>query len=169
INFGFSIANGTIQDNKHELGLQSVNLSGVFSNGKNHDLVSSSLHLEHFSAKLNGREVTARFLMDNFSDPIIDLSLKSEINLRDLKNFTSIPGIDSMAGDLALDASFKGRISDLKQYNTIKRTKLSGTMSLRKVSLKPVIQQYSYKNLDGYFETNGNDLIISNFTGSIAH
>jgi len=167
INFSFSIVNGTIQDNKHSLGLQTVNLAGEYTNGKNHDLESSSIHIDRFSAKLNGREVTARFTMDNFNDPLVDMNLKSEINLKDLKNFTTIPGIDSLAGEIALDASFKGKISDLKQYNTINKTKLSGTLTLRKVSVRPSIQQYSYKNMDGYFETNGNDLVVSNFAGFI--
>jgi len=167
INFNFSIVNGTIQDSKHLLGLQTVNLAGEYTNGNSHDLESSSIHIERFSAKLNGREVTARFTMDNFNDPLVDMNLRSEINLKDLKNFATIPGIDSLAGDIALDASFKGKISDLKQYNTINKTKLSGTLTLRKVSVRPSIQQYSYKNMDGYFETNGNDLIISNFAGFI--
>jgi hypothetical protein len=169
LEFKFSIANGTIQDGKHALGLNSVNLDGRYSNGSSHTLKTSLLHIDHVTASLNGRNLTARFALDNFDDPLADVYLKSNLNLNDLKNFASIPGIDSMAGDLAVDASFKGRIADLKQYSTIKKTKLSGTVVLKNVGLKPSVQQFSYKNLNGDFNTNGNDMLIRSFSGTFGH
>jgi hypothetical protein len=169
IDFGFDISNGNIKDNKHALGLEAVNLSGKYGNGVLHSSKTSFIHLDHFSARLNGREVNARFSLDNFIDPVADIYLKSNINLKDLKNFASIPKIDSMSGDMLIDASFQGRIADLKQVSSISKTKLSGKMTLQNVSIKSSLQQYSYKNLNGNFETDGNNLVMHDFSGSFGH
>jgi hypothetical protein len=169
IHFNFKIINATIKDDKHAMGLEQVNLSGNFDNGKSHSLQSSSLHLDQFHASLHGREITARFILDNFKDPSADIYLKSNINLGDLKNFITIPGIENMAGDMPVDASFKGKFADLKQYSTVSRTKLSGTVELKNVSVKPAVQQFAYSALNGHFETDGNDLVIHDFSGTFGH
>ena len=51
IDFIFGINNGAIHDSKHSLGLESVNLSGEYSNGKNHDAEKNFLHVNHFTGK----------------------------------------------------------------------------------------------------------------------
>jgi hypothetical protein len=169
MNFKFNITNGTIRDNKHSLALESVNLNGQYSNGAMHNFRSSFLHLDHFSAKLNGREVIAHCAVENFEDPTADLYLKSNVNLGDLRNFASIPKVDSMSGDMLVDGSFKGRIADLKQLSTVNKTSLSGKMELKNVSIKSSLQQYSYKNVNGNFETDGNNLQMQDFSGSFGH
>jgi len=169
IDFQFNIANGTFKDDKRALGLEAVNLKGSYTNGNAHTLQTSSLHIDKFGARLNGRDLDMHLFLENFSDPYADIYLKSNINLKDLKNFAAIPGIDSMAGDMTIDAGFKGRLGDLRQYGTVSKTKLNGKMTLNHVSIKPTVQQYAYKNLTGEFETNGNDLSIDDFSGTFGH
>ncbi len=169
IDFKFGIINGTIHDSKHSMGLDAVNLNGEYSNGKAHDLENSYIHISHFTARLNGRPINIQYTMDNFEDPMVNAVLKADINLKDLRNFVTIPDIDTLTGDLNLDASFKGKIVDLKRYSTINKTSLNGKMQIKNVTLKPTNQKSAYKNMSGDFETNGNDLEVTNFSGLCGH
>ncbi len=166
LDFKFGIVNGTVNDSKHSLGLESVNLTGEYSNGKNHDAENSYLHISHFTAKLNGRPLDIQYNMDNFKDPLVQTTVIADISLKDLRNFITIPGLDSLSGDVNINASFKGKIADLEHYSTINRTTLSGKMSIKNVVLKPVGQKFAYRNMGGNFETDGNDLQVNNFSGN---
>jgi len=166
IDFRFGISNGAIHDSKHSLGLESVNLSGEYSNGKSHDAENSYLHINHFTAKLNGRPLDLKYSMDNFLDPTIQTSLNADIDLKDLRNFVTIPGLDSLSGEVQINASFNGKIADLKHFSSIGKTRLEGKMQLKNVTVKPNGQRFAYKNLSGHFETDGNDLEVSDFAGT---
>ena len=149
INFRFGISNGAIHDNKHSLGLESVNLSGEYSNGKSHDAENSYLHINHFTAKLNGRPLDLRYSMDNLTDPTVQTSLNADIDLKDLRNFVTIPGLDSLNGEVRVDASFSGKISDLKHFSSIGKTRLEGKMQLKNVTVKPTGQNMLTKTSQG--------------------
>ncbi len=166
IHFKFGISNGTIHDNKHSMGLENVNLSGEYSNGKSHNAENSYLHINHFTAKLKGHSLDLKYSMDNFADPTIQASLNADIDLKDLRNFVTIPGLDSLSGEVRIDASFSGKIADLKHFSSTGKAKLEGKMQLKNVTLKPTGQKYAYKNLSGHFETNGNDLDVTDFGGT---
>jgi len=166
IDFKFGISNGGIHDSKHSLGLESVNLSGEYSNGKSHDAENSYLHINHFTAKLNGRPLDLKYSMDNFIDPTVQASLNANIDLKDLRNFITIPGLDSLSGEVRIDASFSGKIADLKHFSSIGKTRLEGKMQLSHVTVKPTGQKFAYKNLSGHFETNGNDMDVTDFGGT---
>lgn len=162
----FGIVNGKIKAKSRNLALENVSFRGTFTNGKRRRQETSSLKIENFRAKLRERNISADLLIGNFVDPFITLGVMTNINLKDLHEFIEIKGINSLAGDLFINASFKGKVSELKG-NKFGRTTLAGKMSLKEVEIHPDSSAISYTSLNGDFNFDGNNLDINNFSGKI--
>lgn len=164
----FGIRNGNIKEKNKKLALENVSFKGTFTNGKRQRQETSSLKIENFRARLGERNIAADLLIGNFTDPFITLGVMTNINLNDVHEFVAINGIKSLAGDLFINASFKGKVSDLKK-NKFGRTTLAGNMSLKDVAIYPDSSAIAYTSLNGNFDFDGNNLDINNFSGNIGN
>jgi len=161
----FGIESGTITKEGVAEKLRQVNLEGHFTNGNQYALVSTQLKLHSIKARLNGRTIEGNMTLNNFTDPYLNLKVNTNVRLDDAKKFIPISRLTRLKGNLFLDAAFSGRISHLQSVETVHKTNFTGDMSLREVNIGTEGQKIDYKNLNGNFRFNGNDLIVKNFTG----
>lgn len=165
----FGIEDGTITKEGVQENLQEVNLKGSFTNGNQQALVSTLLKIENFKASLNDREVKGNMSLNNFTDPYLNLKVSSNVQLADAKKFLPLKDLTKLNGNLFLDAAFAGRISHLESVETVHKTNFTGDMSLREVNARSESQDTDYKDLNGNFRFNGNDLIVNNFSGFVGN
>ncbi len=163
----FGIQNGTISKEGVPKKLKAVSLEGSFTNGNEQALLSTLLKIKNFKAKLNGRELKGNMTLNNFTDPYLNLEISSNVRLSDAHQFLPFEDITKLNGNLFLDAAFAGRISDLQSVETVHKTNFTGNMSLREVNARSESQDTEYKDLNGNFRFNGNDLIVNNFSGFV--
>lgn len=169
INVDFGIEDGTIERTDVSQKLTGVNFQGRFTNGNQKDLVTSFLKFEDFEARLNGREVLGGMSLNNFKNPYLNLDLKTNVNLKDANDFLQLSGFKEISGDIILDGAFAGRIDDLKQVETIHKANFKGNFNLKDVNIIPKEAQVPYKELNGDFRFNGDDLLIKHFEGYVAN
>jgi hypothetical protein len=169
IDVAFAIKNANIHHIQKKYELEDVTLNGKYSNGRLHSTKTSLLSLQNIRAKLEGNVFQGYFIINNFSDPSMDVSVQTDMDLAALHEIIALPDIDSLSGRVNLNASFKGRLADLKEYKTVANTKLEGHMQLKNVHVVPAHNGLVYDHLNGYFQTNGNDLLVQEFTGKIKH
>lgn len=165
IDVEFGIKQGTIQQKGKNLALKSVNFNGKYTNGKSRNNISSVLEIKDFKAQLNGRDITADLTLKDFDNPFLQLMIKANVNLSDVKNFITVENITDMGGELSLDAAFQGRIKDLNTLNSISKTSMTGKMLIRNVLIQSTKQPLAYKDMNGQFIFDGNNLLIDNFQG----
>jgi hypothetical protein len=169
IDVAFALKNANIHHIQKKYELENVNLTGRYTNGRLHSTRTSELSLQNIKASLKGNVFQGFFIMTNFTDPQLKVSVQTDMDLAALHEIISMPDIDSLSGRMDINASFNGRLADLKQYKTIANTKLEGHMQLKNVHVVPAHNGLTYDHLNGYFQTNGNDLLVQEFTGRIRH
>ncbi len=167
VDIEFGIEDGTIRKEGVSEKLKQVNLEGSLTNGGQKGMVTTLLKIKALKATLNGREIKGSMSLNNFTDPYLNVKVKSNVKLADVEKFIPQEDLSKLNGNLFLDAAFAGRINHLQSVETVAKTNLSGDMSLRKVNVKSKSQGIHYRDLNGNFRFNGNDLQVNDFTGYV--
>jgi len=160
-----SRAQASVLDSKHSI--KKVNLSGKFSNGKKHNQSSSSLTLSGIKAELDGKPLKGSFLIKNFDSPYISLKIDANIDIATLLAFYPNERIDQANGTLTISMALSGGLEQLKRIDISKNFNTSGEFSIRNLDLALKNISLNFKNFNGNFLFNKNDIAATNFTGKI--
>lgn len=165
----FGIDKGEITQAGSNVRLKNVNLKGELVNGhpKNE---KNYLDIERFSCNVAEGHVDGMFAITNFSDPSINASANANINLSDLQKFLAIDTIESVSGDLKLNASFKGKVKDAREYlaSDFENTTTTGQMTVKDATLRLKNNNLRFDSLGAYFRFSNNDIEINNFSGNVS-
>lgn len=170
VNAEFGIDKGEITQVSSDVTLKNVHLQGTLVNGYTEKQERNYFELEKFSATVAEGHIDGRLRITGFNDPEINASANADIELADLQRFLAVDTIESIAGKLKLNASFKGRIKDPKTYlaDDFDNAKTTGQMTVKDASLRLKNNNLSFDSLDAYFVFNNNDIDINNFSGNIS-
>lgn len=169
VNIEFGIDHGTITQSSSNVTLKNVNLKGVFSSG-NQKPDNNFLEVENFVAQVADGSVDGRFKISNFSDPVVKASANARLELSDLQKFLNIDTIETLNGQLKLNASFNGKIKDPRYYlaDDFNNAKTTGQMTVKDGMLRLKNNHLKFDSLNAYFIFNNNDIEINNFSGNIS-
>lgn len=167
INFEFGIEDGKISKSGVEKSLEQVKLKGRVTNGKSAGLKTSLVEIVEFNATLNNRSLSGDMSLANWTDPYLNLAINTNVFLEDLQEFLPVSTFEKMEGGLNLNAAFAGRIRHLKQMENVHKTNLAGSVLLSDAGIITEAEQPDYKELNGKFRFNGNDLMIDRFSGLV--
>ena len=98
----FMANNSEITHDSTGFTLGNIDLKGIYSSG--------AIDIQEFSADLGEGNIKGNFRIDNFLNPTVHLSIISKLRLVDIYPFLKADTIQSMEGDLTIDASFKGKM-----------------------------------------------------------
>lgn len=170
VSIDFGISKGEITQVSSNVTLKNVDLKGSFVNGYTEKQERNYLDIERFTARVAEGSVDGRCRISGFSDPVIDASANANIELADLQKFLAIDTIESITGQLKLNASFKGKIKDPKAYlaDDFENAKTTGQMTVKDATLRLKNNNLSFDSLDAYFLFSNNDIEINNFSGNIS-
>ena len=122
--FGMKGANVTYKPNKATL--NNINLEGsVLINAH-----QSVLKLSDISANMKGNTFNGNVEVINFNDPFLKFQIDAKTNLEDLMTFYPIDTLQYLTGNISLNASIEGKISELKSKTFSSNIIANGSASL---------------------------------------
>lgn len=106
----FGIRNAKITYMPNSTTAEEVNLDGQLHFGKR----VSSLDLKNIHLKLNRDEINGSCSLSDFDNLRVNTSVSANLDLANLQAFLAIDTLNTLKGNLKLDAKIAGRLEDLK-------------------------------------------------------
>ena len=116
---------------------------------------------------MNGKLLKGSFLIKNFDSPYISLKIDADIDIATLLAYYPNDRIDQADGTLKINMAISGGLEQLKQVNLSKNFNTSGEFSLSNFDLALKNISLNFKNFNGDFLFNKNDIAATNFSGKI--
>ncbi|WP_212004093.1 AsmA-like C-terminal region-containing protein [Chitinophaga sp. HK235] len=107
ISVNFGCENVWFQNKHIDRKLDSLGFRGYYTNGNEHSLKTSELHLLNINAKPGKGVFRGNFVMKDFTDPQIVMQIYSELDLRFVGEFLGIKDLEQIQGQIALNMNFK--------------------------------------------------------------
>lgn len=158
----FNLNNTTISDAKHRADIANTSLVGYYQN-----FPSDSLALTNLTGDFNQKPFTSNIIITDFNNPKLDLAFTGVITGSTLQSWVELPQIDSINGEIALDFTLAGKLSELKNRETIPNISTSGDVSITDLNISLTDKAYRLQQMKGNFIFNNNDLAISGFSGIV--
>lgn len=128
----FGINNANITYKPKSTTLSKVNLVGNIIIDK----TQSKLSLKNVSAQLKSNVFAGEVLVTNFDNPYLNLSINAQTQLEELMNFYPIDTLESMSGNIDINAKVEGLVSELQSINNQSTVKTNGEATLRNIKTK---------------------------------
>jgi len=111
----FSLSDVEIKIPNTKQSINKLSLRGSFQSGNEKDFSEAQLKINEMSAQLPGGNLEGAFSVMNFQTPIYDLHYKMKTDIDGFENIINLSSLDSLAGNLEMDASFSGKYYPLKK------------------------------------------------------
>jgi hypothetical protein len=109
----FGCEDGWFHNDKENARLDSVGFKGYYTNGAEHSLRTSELHITNMNARPGKGTFRGNFVLRDFTDPQILMQLHSDLELKFLGDFLGISDLQQFTGGIELEMDFK-EIVDIK-------------------------------------------------------
>ena len=116
---------------------------------------------------MDGKPLKGSFLIKNFDSPYISLKIDADIDIATLLAYYPNDKIDQADGTLKISMALSGSLEQLKQINLSKNFNTSGEFSLHNFDLTLKNISLNFKDFNGNFLFNKNDIAAINFGGKI--
>jgi hypothetical protein len=164
----FGIKNADIIQMKDNIVLHNVNLKGRYSNGAKDNFKNSYLELIPFSAAIDQGTLSGELSLRNLNNPSMIAKIKADISLEKLQRFINIDTIESVSGQLKMDASFTGEEKEFNSTN-YQNVTTSGSLKIVNMNLKLKNNLLLFTNINGDFIFNNNDLEVTVLKGNVSN
>jgi uncharacterized protein involved in outer membrane biogenesis len=134
VSFGFD--NATFYHPVYKQKITDASLTGLFNNGDERDLSTTSLRLSNIKMKSEGKFVSGYINMSNFDNPYIDSHLKGGVALNNVLRFIPNHKLEQASGDIDFDIEFKGYVNDLKSRQGYSRIQTTGDLTFKNIKTK---------------------------------
>ena len=154
----FGIKQATITHKKQNATLKNVNLLGNIIVNENR----STLTLKNISAELNSNTFSGDIELSNFKDPYLKLKVAANTKLEELITFYPIDTLQSLSGNITVNAEIEGLVSDMKSNAYSPNIKANGNAII--TDLKATFKQTEkIINIpEGKLELNNRHLNVEN-------
>ena len=166
IDADFGIKDADITQVKDNITLHNVNLKGSYSNGNKNNSELSHLTLMPFSARIDNGSVAGDLTLKNLNNPSFDGKIKADFSLEVLQKFMKIDTIETVNGQLKINADFSGERKNISSGN-YENISTSGDLLITGMNVKLKNNSLSFTNINGDFKFDNNDLAVNSFTGNI--
>ncbi len=163
----FGIKNADITQIKDNIVLHHVNLAGRYSNGNTDKSEASLFELIPFSATIDEGTIAGDLVLRNFNNPSVSTKIKANISLEKLQRFIKIDTIETISGQLKIDASFTG---NEKEFNTnnYQNVTTTGILAITDMNVKLKNNALIFTDINGDFTFDNNDLAVNTMTGKVS-
>lgn len=161
----FGIKDADITQLKDHITLNNVNLKGHYSNGNKNSSTVSTLSLMPFSASIENGTISGNLSLKNLDNPSFNGNAKADFNLEILQKFLKMDTIETVNGQLKMDATFSGNEKNLISGN-YENINTSGDLIISDVNIKLKNNKLSFFNINGDFKFDNNDLAVNRFSGN---
>ncbi|MFH1320955.1 MAG: AsmA-like C-terminal region-containing protein [Bacteroidota bacterium] len=168
----FAVKNGEVIHDSTGFTLYNIDLKGFYEDRfTKSQRFSKSIEIQEFSAQLEDGNIAGKITIHDFENPIINLSLNSQFQLAGLYSLFNTDTIQSMDGDITIDASFKGKIKNTGNYTPedLKEIQVSGIMDISDLFVHLKNNPLEFNDINGSLVFNDNDIFIKDMTGSLSN
>lgn len=163
----FGINNADITHVKNNIVLRNVNLKGHYTNGNKSNSETSVLELNPFSATIDQGSISGELSIRDFNDPFIESKIKADLSLEEIQKFVKIDTIESITGQLKMDALFNGKWNNLNTGNS-EDFITSGKLLITEMNVKIKNNSLAFTNINGDFNFENNDLMVNQLKGNVS-
>lgn len=164
----FGCDNAFFVNTSAEKRVDDLRFAGFYTNGKERNLKTSELRLQHFHAKPEEGIFQGQLVIRNFEDPFIKVNLHADLDLGFLGDFFEIEGLQRLRGQVILDMDFDELIDMETPGQNLARLKEGMDSELTIKNLTFLVPGYPYPvtNANGHavMEKGRIDLDRLNFT-----
>jgi hypothetical protein len=134
----FGIKNGQVSNEKLKINIKNLNTQGFFSNGFEHNSLSSYIQLKEFNANFNKGQINGYFELKNFNNPQITFKGSADINLSEFEELLKLKNVSHLSGKISgqLDIKFLLDLDDSLNIKKINQLYSSGYARLDNITLK---------------------------------
>jgi hypothetical protein len=169
IDVAFSIHKGEVIPSDKLSSLKNIEMTGMYTNGDNHDEKTSSLVVSNFSSNINKQAIKAHFSILNFSNPFLKLSGEGACNLADMNSFVKMDTLEYLKGTLVFKVFFEGRIHEISKASFVKnKVRASGDLEIHDVGFQFKHDSLKFHSLQGMFTLESNNLEVQEFKGNVS-
>ena len=170
LNADFGIEKGDISHKPSGISLEEVSVKGNYVMMDIRKMETATLSVSSFHATLADGRLSGAFSIRNFQHPDVQTTVDAEFDLQKLVRFLHLDTLEEISGNATLNASFRASFNDMENITAaeISRSNTTGNMLLRDASFKLKGNKRSFKDLNGDFAFNNNELKIENFSGIIS-
>ncbi len=145
---------------------QNINFKGNYTNGPQHNLLSSRLEIKDFTGYIDQNKIQGNLVMNDLRNLNASMNLAGRIDLNAFISTFPVRQIITGNGLVDFDIKLTGSLRNFKKsYATSLRT--SGEVLLRDVEIHTVYSPLPFRNFNGKFFFNNLDLGIQNFSGYV--
>jgi hypothetical protein len=159
----FGIKNADITQVKDNVVLHNVNLKGHYFNGTKNE--PSILTLIPFTATIDQGSIAGELSLKNLTNPSFKGKIKADISLEKLQRFIKIDTIESVSGQLKIDASYSGEEKNISSGN-YENVSTSGNLWISNMNVKLKNDILEFGKINGDFTFDNNDLIVNDLSGT---
>ncbi len=163
----FGCHNASFYHPQYKKKVESVYLSGLFTNGNRQSRETSRLELKGIAGEFDGRPFNGTFILNNLENPFLDFELKGIFDLQALLEFFPAPKIKFANGQVDLDIQFSGNLQKIRKTGNLAKTRSSGDIYLRNVNFKLNNVKLPFTGFNGNFRFKDDALAISDFHGKV--
>ncbi|MBT2556525.1 hypothetical protein J7E24_01885 [Hymenobacter sp. ISL-91] len=165
----FGCSNASFFHPEYRQQVDSVRLSGTFSNGTQRAVGRTVLilDLEQFNGRLAGRYFTGNLRLENLAQPYVRLFLQASLDMERALKFFPVAAIRSAKGTANLRIRLDGPLAVLRHRPTAQQA--SGTLFLFGVTLQLRDFRQPFSGLVGQLELRGADVAVSSLQGRLGN
>lgn len=162
VEFGFE--NATFYHPKYKQQIQKASLKGVFSNGAQRQLATSSISLTDIHFQIDNRDIEGSFYLNNLDDPYIETHIKGSAQLLNILKILPQHPFEEASGELDFDIEFKGKSNDLKSKSGYQNIYSAGDLGLNNIVAKIKSYPHRIEIPEALCTFNKNDISINDMS-----
>ncbi len=158
----FILTQGHVVYKEKNLKLENILAKGHYTNGDAQSRSTTRIILDTLSLQMGSSKVDIRCDIKNLTSPLIEGSMKGRLDLGQLEKFDSIKKQVSLTGTSTFDLLFKGKLPELKNFETwyLGQLDLTGIISLEDNTIKSLVNPLPEAIVSGKIRLSNFDKII---------
>jgi hypothetical protein len=151
IKIGFSVENGSITYSKSNIRVSDLSFYGIFTNGEKRGISTSSFALNNLELTLGSSHVQGRLMLQNFSDPSLNITVSGDIFPSEMISFISIPEIIQAGGSFHFNLNLSGKLPEKDKFSATDFIGLNpeAVLDFNSFGIEHKDRNYSFSDVDG--------------------
>ena len=142
--------------------LSNLSFKGSYANRISKSRPVERLQIADAKGVLENQTFQLNLLMEDFTNPWINVSAKSNVNLEVLSKFYMPDTMEGLWGQLVVDAQLKGRVKESNSWIS------SGNIELKNAGFKLKKSRVEFSGIQGFMSLVGNRLTLRDMQGKAA-
>ncbi|MCO5265578.1 MAG: hypothetical protein M9948_06855 [Lentimicrobium sp.] len=154
LDVNFSIHNGTLAHRESGARITKIEVKGRFDYNQSYG--PDKLEVQQFSGLTRNGRIGGKLILENFQQPMLDLSMKASLELSDVAGFMSLNKVSNLEGNLLADVHYKGNMFDGLHMAEL----ASGQLSLTNTGFRMKDSGLEFADINGRFELKSGKVYV---------